>query len=245
MSQRRTERLPRDTSRTRFWFFQSVFRPASVLVCGVILGSALVGCNQFKSAEMVRANALTLSTQGRYSEALPLYQEVVERRNADARAHYELGENLLALGRASEAREQMILAYNLRPGNEAYLNGLADAFVAAGDEDQLLALLNQRIKDNASAESYLRLGAYAQKIGHADEAERAYLVAADIAGTEDPMPQRALAAFYRAIGDTPNEIKRLRMVLWFDPSDATVQNRLRELGEIPGPSFVLKPIGRE
>jgi len=194
---------------------------------------------------MIRANALTLSTQGRYDEALPLYQKVVEQRNADARAHYELGENLLALGRASEAREQMILAYNLKPDNEAYLKGLADAFVATGDNDQLLALLNQRIEDEASAESYLLLGAYAQKIGHADEAERALLAAADIAGTEDPMPQRALAAFYRAIGDTPDEIKRLRMVLWFDPSDIAVQNRLRELGEIPGPSFALKPIGRE
>jgi len=221
----------------------------SLSAAACLMVVSLAGCSQihktFPTAEMTRANALTLASQGRYADAQPLFEQVVEQRNANAQAHYELGKNLLALDRPGEAREQMILAYNLEPANETYLKGLADALVASGDEEQLLAILNHRIEDEASAESYLLLGQYAQKIGHADEAERAYLAAADIAGDTSDKPQRALASFYRAIGDTPNEIKRLRMVLWFDPTDETVLRRLRELGQIPGPSFVLEPAGRE
>ena len=88
------------------------------------------------------------------------------------------------------------------------------------------------------------LGRYAQKIGKADEAERAFLGAAEIDRGQSAAPQKALAGFYRSIGDNDAEVRRLRMMLWFDSQDAEVNARLRELGQIPGPTFALPPAGR-
>lgn len=218
---------------------------ASVLVVGVMVVGGLLGCEGYRPAEMVRAEANDLYFDGRYAEAQPLYEEVVDRRAADAEAHYELGRNLLALGRPSAAREQMVLAYNLEPDNMTYFDGLAQAYVAAGDEEQLFNALEHQIQDRGGVADYLRLGRYAQRLGHADEAERALLGAAEIDDGQTREPQEALAAFYRSIGDTENEIRRLRMLLWFDRTDREVVGRLRELGEVPGPTLVLEPTGRE
>jgi tetratricopeptide (TPR) repeat protein len=214
-------------------------------IAAVALAGGLFGCAGQRPIEMVRADANDLFFEGQYGDAQPLYEEVVDRRNANAKAHYELGRNLLALDRASEAREQMVLAYNLEPSEMTYFDGLADSYVAAGDEAALFSSLEHQIRDRGGVDDYMRLGRYAQRLGHADEAERAYLGAAEIDGGESAGPQRALAEFYRSIGDAENEVRRLRMVMWFDPSDNEIEQRLRELGEVPGPSFVLEPTGRD
>lgn len=197
------------------------------------------------SLPMVRAEANRLYHRGDYAGALPFNQEYVDRFPGNARGRYECGRTLLALGRASEAREQMTLAYNIEPSSEEYLLGLADAMVANDEPDALVALLRHQAEDRATPTDYIRLGTYARKIGHADEAERALLEAAELDGGKSPAPQRALAEFYRSVSDRENEVKRLRMLLWFDQNDAKALNRLRELGEVPGPSFVLEPVGRD
>lgn len=217
---------------------------AGLLLTGLSVGLAtgLGGCA--RSISQVRADANAHHFDGRYLEAQPLYEEVAQRKPGEAKANYELGRNLLALGRAAEARERMILAYNLEPSNETYFEGMAEAFAASGDEEGLFRALEHRIRDRGDVGDYLMLGRFAERVGHADEAERAYLSAAEIAGTETPEAQRALAAFYRRVGDRDNEIRRLRMLLWFDARDAEVETRLRELGQIPGPTFALTPRGR-
>lgn len=219
-------------------------RAAAWILTGMGVMAVLAGCAQ-RPLSQVRADANSFYFAGDYANAQPFYEEIVNRRGGNAQGHYELGRNLLALGRPAEAREHMILAYNLEPSNAEYFDGMADAYVAAGNEDDLFAALEHRIRDRGGVEDYIALGRYAQKLGHADEAERAFLSAAEVDGGQTPEPQRALAAFYRSIGDKPAEIKRLRMLLWFDAQDAAVTSRLRELGQIPGPSFVLEPAGRE
>ncbi len=193
----------------------------------------------------VRAGANYHYFNGDYESAQPLYEEVTERRPGTARSNYELGRNLMAMGRVTEAREWMILAYNLEPSNATYFEGLADALAAAGNEDDLFNALEHRISDRGGVEDYIMLGRYAQKVGKADEAERAFLAAAEIDSGETVVPQRTLAEFYRSIGDEKAEVDRLRMMLWFDTQDAAVNTRLRELGQIPGPTFALEPVGRE
>lgn len=210
---------------------------------GLVVLAGVAGCG--RSIAEVRAGANDYYFDGNYAEAQPLYEEVVERRPGDAQSNYELGRNLLALGQFSEARERMILAYNLEPSNEKYFQGMADAMAAAGNEDDLFDALEHRIADRGGVEDYIMLGRYAQRIGKADEAERALLSAAEIDGGETVEPQKALANFYRSIGDRDAEVRRLRMMLWFDKNDAEVTTRLRELGEIPGPTFALPPAGRE
>ncbi|MBK7405569.1 MAG: tetratricopeptide repeat protein [Phycisphaerales bacterium] len=210
----------------------------------MLLGMGLAGCSQ-RPLSSLRADGNYYYYRGDYSSALPYYQEVVDRKGGNAEGHYELGRTLLALGRASEAREQMVLANSLEPENMEYFDGLADAFVATGDEDQLFQALEHQARDRGGVADYLRMGRYALKLGHPDEAERALLGAAEIDDGKTPAPQLALADFYHAIGDKDNEVRRLRMALWFDPADTEIQTRLRELGQIPGPTFVLEPSGRD
>ncbi len=210
---------------------------------GLMLAVGMSGCG--RPISEVRAGANHHYFNGDYQQAQPLYEEVAERRPGNAQSNYELGRNLLAMGRFSEARERMILAYNLEPSNATYFEGLADALAAAGNEDDLFDALEHRIRDRGGVADYIMLGRYAQKVGKADEAERAFLAAAEIDGGETVVPQRALAEFYRSIGDEKAEVERLRMMLWFDSTDAAVNTRLRELGQIPGPTFVLEPVGRE
>lgn len=219
-------------------------RRAGWIVLGVAaLGAALAGCG--RPISEVRAGANDAYFAGRYADAQPLYEEVAERRPGDAQSNYELGRNLLAMGRTREARERMILAYNLEPSNETYFTGMADALAASGDEDDLFDALEHRIRDRGGVADYIMLGRYAQRVGKADEAERALLSAADIDNGRTRRPQEELAGFYRSIGDRDAEIRRLRMMLWFDNQDAAVNTRLRELGQIPGPTFALRPAGRE
>jgi tetratricopeptide (TPR) repeat protein len=202
----------------------------------------LSGCG--RPISEVRAGANQYHFDGMYEQAQPLYEEVADRRPGDAQSNYELGRNLLAMDRVSEARERMILAYNLEPSNETYFEGMADAMAAAGNEDDMFDALEHRIADRGGVADYIMLGRYAQRVGKADEAERAFLGAAEIDGGETVAPQKALAEFYRSIGDTKAEVRRLRMMLWFDSQDAAINTRLRELGEIPGPTFALPPAGR-
>ncbi|MFG0259142.1 MAG: tetratricopeptide repeat protein [Phycisphaerales bacterium JB041] len=223
-------------------------RPGQIARAGAIgFGAAslvlgVAGCE--RPLSQVRAGANQYYFDGMYADAQPLYQEIVDRRPGDARSNYELGRNLLAMGQTTEARERMILAYNLEPSNETYFEGMADALAAAGNEDDLFDALEHRIADRGGVADYIMLGRYAQRIGKADEAERAFLSAAEIDGGESVTPQKTLAEFYRSIGDTDAEVRRLRMMLWFDRQDAAVNSRLRELGQIPGPTFALPPAGR-
>ena len=218
-------------ARTGVWAAGVLALVFGVLGCGRPLSEVRAGANQYYF-------------DGMYAEAQPLYQEVADRRPGDARSNYELGRNLLAMDRVAEGRERMILAYNLDPSSETYFEGMADALAAAGDEDDLFDALEHRIADRGGVADYIMLGRYAQKIGKADEAERAFLGAAEIDGGQTATPQKALAEFYRSIGDTDAEVRRLRMMLWFDQKDAAVNTRLRELGQIPGPTFALPPAGR-
>lgn len=220
-------------------------RVGGVGLAGLVAAVGLVGLGGCgRPISEVRAGANYHYFNGDYESAEPLYEEVIQRRPGDAQGNYELGRNLLAMGRVTEARERMMLAYNLEPSNATYFEGMADALAAAGDEDDLFDALEHRISDRGGVEDYIMLGRYAERIGKADEAERAFLAAAEIDGGETLAPQRALAEFYRTIGDERAEIERLRMMLWFDHQDAAVNARLRELGQIPGPTFALPPKGR-
>jgi hypothetical protein len=78
-------------------------------------------------------------------------------------------------------------------------------------------------------------------MGDADGAEHALLTAAKIDGGKTAAPQIALADFYRSIGDKKAEIVRLRNALYLDPKNPEIPKRLRELGEIPGPSLAMPP----
>ena len=87
----------------------------------------------------------------------------------------------------------------------------------------------------------LRLGQFASRVGHADEALTALKTAARLDAGKSVEPQLALASFYGSVNDKPNEIRRLRMASWIAPANIQAAARLRALGEIPGPSQAIQP----
>ena len=218
--------------------------PSVPAVCGagaiVLITVAGAGCAQ-RALSMVRADANTHYFHGEYGQALPLNEEYVRRRPQNAQAQFELGRTLLALDEPAQARESLTIANTLEPDNDDYLGLLAEAMFRNGEFDALDQLLQRQIAERRRVEDCTRLGRFAQRMGNVDEAQRAFLNAAALDAGENPEPQRVLAEFYRSIGDSENEIRRLRMVLYFDPDDPAATERLRELGQVPGPSFAIHP----
>ncbi|MEN0021406.1 MAG: tetratricopeptide repeat protein [Planctomycetota bacterium] len=203
---------------------------------------ALSGC-QTTTPEL-RADANNARAVGDFDAAIASRRAVVERHPSNPLYRYELGQVLLEAGEPGAAREQLFLAYEAVPDNATYLEAYADGLIATRDLETMYAVLRDAIPPKGERwPAYVRLGDYAFRAGHADEAERAYVEAGNLATTLDPEPQRRLASLYRRVGDTPNEIARLRMILWFNPADAEAAPRLRQLGEVPGPGFRLFPRG--
>jgi len=214
---------------------------------GLALSAGLTGCESAKKAwstrtlPAVRAEGDRAYEQGRYEQALAEYEEVLERDPADWPTRVKAGKTLLILGRPEQAREELAIAYTLRPEDEEIVELYAQAMLEAGDEEDLFRVLRQRTVDRQSVDEYLRLGRYAAMSGDIDEAERALLTAARLDEGRNLGPQMALAEFYLGIGDEEAGLERLRMCLYLDPENVAIQDRIRALGKTPGPSFAIAP----
>ena len=51
----------------------------------------------------------------------------------------------------------------------------------------------------------------------------------------------ALARFYESIGAKDEALLRYRMAMWLDRENPEIQERIRALGEIPGPTLAIIP----
>lgn len=203
--------------------------------------AAAAGCAAQRQLPMVRAAGNEAYWDGDYTRAFENYQEYVDRKPEDVQGRVDLGRTLLAMGRASEAREHLIVAYDREPQHPDLADLLARAMVEAGEPDRAEVFLSRRARDIGRWEDYMLLGRYNTLIGKPDEARVALVTAARLAGAERVEPQLALASLYRSVGDRPREIERLRMALWIQPENPAIATRLRELGEVPGPTLALPP----
>ena len=212
----------------------------TALAAGIAL-MTLGGCSGVRTIGQIQVEAAQAETEGRYLDAAGLYQEWIERRPASPEANYRLGRALLSAGDAPIAREYLTIASDLKPRNTAYRDGLIEAMSATGELDEVFALLERRAAEQDGPEAYIRLGTELYANGLSDDAERAFLLAAQTGDEDWPDGQRALARFYRDLGRKPEEIERLRVLYYLDPEDAGVRERLTELGEILGPTAGIPP----
>ncbi len=218
------------------------------IVAAATLAGALVGCdskpahliNQSYELGDLRAQGNEAFATGDYARAVTLYQSYVDRRPQEAPMQYQLGVSLLAMGEAEQAREHLQVAYDLDPGNPKYIEMLATATMQTSGEDAL-EFLQSAAEGTRDSRVYMTLGYFAREAGFIDEAEAAYKQAVVLGGLESAEPHRELAKFYRSVGDSQSEVERLRVVLSFDADDEQANERLRDLGEIPGPTFALEP----
>lgn len=206
-----------------------------------VAGLVLAGCTGQRPLVDVRASGEKAYERGQYDRALADYVEYVGRRPGDDDVQNKLALTLLQVNDAPRAVEHAWRAHDLNPQKEEYVETLAESMYQAGQTSELHTFLRRQTESRGRVSDYLRLGRYSALTGDADSAETALKTAAELDRGRTLAPQLALADFYRRIGDKPSEIRRLRMALYLDPANSEITERLRELGEIPGPSFVLKP----
>ena len=60
-------------------------------------------------------------------------------------------------------------------------------------------------------------------------------------GARSVEPYLDAAGFAERLGDIDQALRRLRQAYGIDPRDQRVQQRLRALGEVPGPTILLPP----
>lgn len=211
---------------------------AGWLVAAAIMAG---GCADQRPLWKVRADADLAYEAGKYEAALADYQIYVDKKPNDPSGQYAIGRTYLAMKEPKPAREHLQIAYDVVPNNDAYIEAYAQSLYESNEPESLMTFLNRVAAEQGTVADYLRLGRYAGKIGHADEAVAALLTAARLDQGKSLEPQLALADFYRSVNDKPNEVKRLRYCLYLAPGDEGVLKRVREAGQIPGPSFMLRP----
>ena len=215
-------------------------RHAAILmfVCVSVL---LVGCAQQRAVSIVRRDADRSAHREQYDAALMDYQEVVDRDPSDWVYRLKLADTLVTLKRFDAAIEHYAVVLGVRPDDRAVIEKYTNAMYQAGRHDRLISYLTHRAKDTGAVADYLQLGWYSAKVGDADLAQRALLTAARLDHGASVAPYLALADFYNAAGDHDAALRQLRIATGIDPANTTVQEKIRAMGEIPGPSFALTP----
>jgi predicted Zn-dependent protease len=206
-----------------------------------LIALSLAACTTTRTLPRVKEVADRGYRDHNWEAARADYQEYVNRKPGEAEMNAKLARCLIELGRAPEAVNPAAAAYDAEPNNPLCIETFALALAESKRTDQLYRLLNGNCEARGSVADYDRLGRYNAKLGDPDGAERAFKMAAKVDAGKTLEPQIALADFYHSIGDKVNEKRRLRMALYIDPSNPQLYTRLKDLGEIPGPSLALHP----
>lgn len=206
-----------------------------------LISITLIGCTSTRTLPRVKEVGDRNFRDKNWEAARTDYQEYVDRKPGEAEINAKLARCLVELGRAPEAINPAAAAYDAEPNKPEFIETFALALAESKRTDQLYRLLNGNCEARGSVSDFDRLGRFNLKLGDPDGAERAFKMAAKVDGGRTLEPQMALADFYHTIGDKTNEKRRLRMALSVDPSNPAIYGRLKDLGEIPGPSLQLRP----
>jgi len=213
----------------------------SALVLPVlILGLAQSGCAT-RPIESVRKSADFQFQQEHYNQAAIGYTQIVDRAPGDWHAQYRLGLCELDIGNPDRARTALEIAYARQPANPDVVDALAEAMFRQGDERRLLDLLTDRAETEQTVRAWLRLGRYSAELGDPDTALTAFETAIELDAGRSVEPYIQTALFSQQIGDLDGALRRLRQAYTINPDNPAVDQRLRDLGEVPGPTIGLPP----
>jgi tetratricopeptide (TPR) repeat protein len=204
-----------------------------------------VGCSRFMTSERllpkVREDGDRAFARGDYVTARADYGEYVNRMPGDPKVRSLWAKTLIETGDEIAAVDHAQIAYSTDPTNEAFIETYADALLSANRKGMMFDLLKGAATECGRVNDYDRLGRFSLRAGDADSAEEAFILAAKLDRGNTVEPQLALANFYQDIGDKTKELERLRMASFLDPTNKEIADRIRALGQIPGPSFALQP----
>jgi tetratricopeptide (TPR) repeat protein len=203
--------------------------------------AAVASCTQQRPIEVLRQGGDYRFEYGEYAAAAPYYEEIVERRPGDWEAQYRLGLVSLHLGEVDRARLALETAYSLKPASTEIADALAEAMYRQGAEDELYAFLRERADASRSTHEYLQLARYAIELGDMDTAKTAALTAIEVDEGRSVEPYLVAAELHARLGDTEEVLRRLRQAYGVNPRHAEVLAKLKEYGEVPGPTIALPP----
>lgn len=207
----------------------------------LLAGACLTGCGKQRPLHVVQSTGDFKVEQENSAAAITEYEEYVTRRPEDHAVRYKLARQYMAAGQPEKAVPHLQVANDVQPLNDVYADALAQAYFDANQREQLVAFLQRTAAERGRVADFTRLGDFQARLGNADEAQQALLTAAKIDKGANPGPQLRLARFYEGVGDKKRALERYRMVYFFNQADEELDKKIRELGEIPGPSFGVMP----
>lgn len=221
------------------------FAPAKRAILSLVLVPLplLVGCEAEPSVMRLHERGDRLAAVGNFERAAETYERIVARRPGDWEAQYELGRAYLELDRPEEARRALEIAHGLRPGNDDVADALARAMAAEGAANELYAFLRSRAETDRSPRHHLDLARYAMELGDVDTAQQAIRTAIAVDDGRGVEPYLFAASFQAQLGDREAALRRLKQAYGIAPEDPRVLARLRDLGEVVGPSYRGLPPG--
>jgi tetratricopeptide (TPR) repeat protein len=208
----------------------------------ILLSVALLtACTGQRPVETIRTSGDRLYNLGDWSGAAEEYELIVQRYPGDWEAQYRLGLARLKLSDANAARNALEVAHSRRPNNPDVADALAEAMFQEGRENELFAFLRERAESTRSVHAYLQVARYAVALNDPDSAQVALETAIAVDEGQTVEPYLQAAAFAQRLGDLELALRRLSQAYGINPYDERVRQRLRELGEVPGPTIALPP----
>ncbi len=211
------------------------------IVVGSLLLLTLAGCSGTRPLHILQREGDHFYSTNRWDQAVERYTEYLERAPDNNVVRMKLGEAQINAGNPRMAIETLKIALDVDPLNDRIADGAAEALYKAGERESLTSFVHRIASERGRVKDYLRIADYMNRVGHADEAETALVAASKISQGNNFDVQWALVDFYRARGDNDRTIERLRMAYFLQPENPEVLKAIREMGEIPGPSFALVP----
>lgn len=217
------------------------------LFLAIGVGGTLVGC---ESARKTFSTPPAVKLQqdgdhefkwGRYESAAAFYKQILDRQPGNPDALEMYGRCMLELDRPAEAADVFLTATAHRPGDRSLLFLLARAEFASGDYDRSFQLMRTWAIDNDDPEAWLLLAGFATELDDPDNARDAIERAIELDATGSAAAYLAAADLAERLGDTDLALRRLRQAYGIEAENAVIADRLREYGEVPGPTVVLPP----
>ncbi len=215
-------------------------RRFSVVLC-LLAAVSLSGCTGPRPVRVVMESGDYLYGRGEYAAAAVEYEEVADRLPGDWRGQQKLGLCLLETGRYTEARRALEIAHANNPGSVEIIDALAEAMYWQGDEARLFAFLREQADLTQSVHAYLQLGHYSMMLNDPDSAKVAVDTAIELDEGQTVEPYLLGADLAERLQDDELQLRRLRQAYGIDPHNQIVKDRIRALGEVPGPTFALPP----
>ena len=205
------------------------------------------GCDTVQERLSITPNHLLLKKgdlayrYNRYEEAADYYKQVLDREPGNQQALVSYGKTMMKLGEPAKAASAFHTAAMADPDDADLVYMLAKAEVESGQYDRAFRLLQTRGSDNADPKAWILLAEYALQLDDPDTAATAIHRAIDIDGEKSAEPYLKAADLAERLGNDNEALRRLRQAYGRDPNNEQVEKRLREYGEIPGPSIALEP----